>query len=197
MLGREGFEKVYNLKGGIKAWNGEKATSPVDFHLQFVRGDESPLELAKTAYRMEEGLKRFYLTMKERTGEEDLAHLFGELSGYEDKHQRNILTLARELGFSDEETEEIARTGEVEVLEGGYEFEKFLAENEEQLSTAEGVLDTAMTVEVQALDLYLRMAQPMDSGNAREILHRISDEEKAHVEALGRKMEEYVEKDKR
>ena len=60
LLSGQGFREVYNLKGGIKAWQGVKAVGPVELNLDLIRGDESPGEIIILAYGMEEALRRFY-----------------------------------------------------------------------------------------------------------------------------------------
>ena len=52
LLSGQGFREVYNLKGGIKAWQGAKAFGPVELNLDLIRGDESPLEIISLAYGM-------------------------------------------------------------------------------------------------------------------------------------------------
>jgi rhodanese-related sulfurtransferase len=42
LLAGLGFKEVYNLQGGIKAWQGLKASGPKELNLDLVRGDETP-----------------------------------------------------------------------------------------------------------------------------------------------------------
>jgi rubrerythrin len=42
-----------------------------------------------------------------------------------------------------------------------------------------------MMLETQALDLYLRFADKAENKQTKDILHRIGDEEKGHLAALG------------
>ena len=59
-LAVRGFKNVFQLQGGIEAWEKKTATGPAGFHLEFIRGDESPYEAAMMAYRMENGLEQFH-----------------------------------------------------------------------------------------------------------------------------------------
>ncbi len=47
-------------------------------------------------------------------------------------------------------------------------------------------------LETQALDLYLRFAAKMEDRDAKNVLFRLGDEEKAHLAALGRLLDETV-----
>ncbi len=52
----------------------------------------------------------------------------------------------------------------------------------------------AMTIEAQALDLYMRQSRRLDDHASRQILQGLADDEKAHLAALGRLMEEALKK---
>ena len=45
-------------------------------------------------------------------------------------------------------------------------------------------------LETQALDLYLRFAGKMEDRETKQVLFRLGDEEKAHLAALGRLLDE-------
>ena len=77
-----------------------------------------------------------------------------------------------------------------ETLEGGFNLKEFLAANEAHLDTVPQVLDLAMMLETQALDLYLRFADRCAQTAAKTILFAIADEEKVHLARLGRLLEE-------
>ncbi|MCP4666961.1 MAG: sulfurtransferase, partial [Deltaproteobacteria bacterium] len=57
------------------------------------------------------------------------------------------------------------------------------------MNTASGVLNIAMMLETQALDLYLRYSQKVEEEKSKTLLHNIADEEKAHLKSLGRLMD--------
>jgi len=57
------------------------------------------------------------------------------------------------------------------------------------MDTVEGVLNIAMMLETQALDLYLRYSQKAENEESKTVLYDIAEEEKAHLATLGRLME--------
>ena len=190
LLSGQGFREVYNLKGGIKAWQGAKAFGPVELNLDLIRGDETPLEIISLAYGMEEALRRFYVFFKDRSSGEGLRKLFTDLASVEEKHKESLRKLYLDLPGSSPEPQIWEEKTQAEVLEGGFRFADFIRENEPLLKSPGDVLETALTLETQALDLYLRFAAKMEDTDSENVLFRLGDEEKAHLAVLGRLLDE-------
>jgi rubrerythrin len=184
-LAHQGFSRVFNLVGGIQAWEGRPAEGPSEFHLHFVRGDEPPEAMLALGYEMEKGLQRFHQKMRDRTTDRELVELLGHLIRAEAAHIERLV----ELGF---QVKREAQSPEGMVMAGGIDDQEFLARNERFLQTVAGVIDVAMMIETQALDLYLRMAQESRRPETREVLFKIAQEEKAHLAALGRWLENHL-----
>ncbi len=68
--------------------------------------------------------------------------------------------------------------------------EEFLKLNQPAMQTHQEVVAMAMTIEAQALDLYMRQARKLNDHTSREILQGLADDEKAHLAALGKLMDE-------
>ena len=91
LLSGQGFREVYNLKGGIKAWQGAKAVGPVELNLDLIRGDESPGEIISLAYGMEEALRRFYLYFGQQRPTRSFETCLSSLAlPVEEKHQESL-----------------------------------------------------------------------------------------------------------
>jgi len=58
------------------------------------------------------------------------------------------------------------------------------------MQTVPDVLNIAMMLETQALDLYMRYAQKAENEKSKSILLGIAEEEKGHLASLGRLMQE-------
>jgi rubrerythrin len=185
MLAGQGFEEVYNLSGGIKAWQGLRAAGPAEIGMALVTGMETPAEVIKIAYGMEEGLRGFYTEMASKITDGDASRLLRHLADVEIKHKTRLFELHRSLepGVADQEVFEKQLIAG--VMEGGMTTEAFLEANRPALETVEDILNVAMTLEAQSLDLYLRYARKMERKDAEEVLTSLADEEKAHLSALG------------
>ena len=71
-------------------------------------------------------------------------------------------------------------------------IKEFMEQNGSALQTVTGVLNVAMTLEAQAMDLYMRYAQRFSDEKAKQILHGLADEEKIHLRRLGELMDQKV-----
>jgi rhodanese-related sulfurtransferase/rubrerythrin len=194
LLVNQNFKKVFYLEGGMEGWEGPAAAGPREFHLQFVRGDETPQEIIELSYGMEMGLKTFHETVRSKATDPELVELLGHLIRAEESHMRRLLEVSSRWEMDPKEVKEFQENLESVVMEGGVDIEEFLAKNDSFLQTVTGVIDVAMMVETQALDLYLRMALESSNVATKEVLFHIADEEKGHLRALGRALEQHLEK---
>jgi len=192
MLAGRGFEQVYNMRGGIKAWKGPVADGPVELNLDFVRGDETPQEIIRLGYGMEQSLGGFYRAVKTRTSNDELANLLDKLASIEDKHKKYLLDLHNSIEPFPVDQEAFEAEVSAKVMEGGFNSAEFMRKNERYLNSVTSLLDLSMMLEAQALDLYLRFAEKVHDEETRKVLRKIGDEEKAHLEALGRLRESAV-----
>jgi rhodanese-related sulfurtransferase/rubrerythrin len=192
MLSGLGFKEVYNLSGGIKAFKGQKATGPEELNLSLVRGDETPTEMIALAYGMEKGLQTFYESIQAKTTDQELQDLCGRLARIEVQHEKKLFELYKTLDPAQDLAAFEAATVSG-MLEGGFDLREFLEKNGPFLEKAQDILELAMMLETQALDLYLRFAGRSANAQTRDVLFTISGEEKAHLAALGRLLEEKLE----
>ncbi len=190
LLSGMGFKEVYNLSGGIKGYQGTKATGPEELNLDLVRGDESPAEMLELAYGMEKALGLFYDAMAGKTQDQEVLGLLGKLGQIEEKHKNRIF--ARYQAVQPGGRDQAALEAEVtaDIVEGGFKLTELLTKNDAVLKSLGALLELAMMLETQALDLYLRLARKSIDQETREVLFAIAEEEKAHVAALGRLMDQ-------
>jgi len=177
-LARRGFNRVLHLQGGIEAWEHRTAASPPELHLQFLRGDESAIEAATIACRFETGLEQFYRAAFDGSRIAGVRDLLEKLLKAEEIHKHKLVRLLESLGA---EPESPAPDG---LMEGGLKIDDFLARNDYYLKSAQDCLELAMMIEIQSLDLYLRMAQTCADAAAKQLFHQLGEEEKAHLNAL-------------
>lgn len=194
MLSGWGFKEVYNLAGGIKAFEGPKATGPNELNLSLIRGDETPVEIITLAYGMEKALQIFYETLLAQSQDQEMQALFGQLARVEVHHEQHLFSVYSQINPDAKDLESFEASLVPDTLEGGFDTKKFLEANQPYLETTPQVLDLAMMLETQALDLYLRFANRCKQSQTRDVLFSLAEEEKAHLARLGRLLEEKLEK---
>jgi rhodanese-related sulfurtransferase/rubrerythrin len=194
MLSGWGFKEVYNLAGGIKGFLGPKAAGPRELNLELVRGDETPAEIITLAYGMEKAMQLFYETLQGQSQDQEVQALFGQLARVEVKHEERLFATYRQVAGEAEDLEGFEAGIVPRTLEGGFDAKEFLKTNQSHLSTAPEVLDLAMMLEAQSLDLYLRFVGLCEQAQTREVLYRLAEEEKAHLRRLGQLLEEKLGK---
>ena len=190
MLSGEGFNEVYNLSGGIMAWDGGVAEGPVALNLDMIRGDETPAEIIRLAYGMEQSLGQFYRKVRIGTEDKELADLLELLASIEDKHKEYLFNLYNETEPTKVSQEDFEAQVPSTAMEGGFEIEEFIDKNKRFLATVPSLLDVSMMLETQALDLYIRFSRKTQNDRTEELLLRIADEEKGHLTSLGRLRQE-------
>ena len=185
MLNERGFKVVYNLAGGIKAWQGNIAVGDVDLGLELFSGRESAEETLIVAYGMEEGLRDFYLTTIPDLKNPEVKKLFSQLADIEILHQNRIFELYLQTTGGTVGREEFEGKIVVTAMEGGLTTEEYINRLQPNLEEVHEAVAIAMSIEAQALDLYQRAAQRNTTERSRAVLTQIASEEQVHLNKLG------------
>jgi len=156
-------------------------------------GEETLEDILILAYSLEQGLQDFYRLMADRTGEEKARELFELLAEIEDKHKDRIFEEYTGSTSSPPNREEFENQLVAEFMEGGMTTEEYFAHFRLDMGSRPDILDMAMTIEAQALDLYRRAADRFQDKEITPFFLRLSDEEKEHLRRLGQFMEELSE----
>jgi len=184
---------VYNLKGGIRSWQGHEASGPVEMGMVLLTGKETSEEVIILAYGLETGLKDFYTRIEESMSDPDVSELLGKLAKVEDNHRQRLFNLYASLVPGTVDQQSIETGVGSEVLEGGFETDTFIEQNRPAMQTPVGVLDVAMMLETQAMDLYMRYAEKSSDDKAKQIFFDLANEEKVHLKRLGDLMNQKAE----
>ncbi|MEW6594753.1 MAG: rhodanese-like domain-containing protein [Thermodesulfobacteriota bacterium] len=184
LLAGQEFREVYNLSGGIKAWEGRQATGPEAAGLELFAGDLEYADAVALAYAMEDGLQRFYRELAAQAAEPDHRALYERLAGFEARHKARL-----EEAYRAGHGGEAIPAGTGAVMEGGQQPAELLARVKDLLRAPRDILELAMALETQALDLYGRMAQKSDTAATRDFFLSMADEEKEHLGHLARELD--------
>ncbi len=185
ILTGRGFKQVYNLKGGIAAWQGSAATGPSEMGMMLLKGNETPREVICLAYGLEEGLRKFYLMSIKLAIGPAVVGILTKLAKIEVKHKQRLYDLYLTIDPSPIDIDAFEKRINSEFMEGGFDPAKFLEKSMPALKTAAGVLDFAMMLEAQAMDLYMRYAEKSENSEVKNIFYQMANEEKIHLKSLG------------
>ncbi len=189
MLAGKGMSKVINLSGGFKAWNGGSAFGGELQGLELFSGDESLEHSLAVAYSLEEGLRDFYLSMIARVKTQAAKDLFKKLSDIEVKHQERIYKQYTQITKSPLSKDEFVKTMVAGAVEGGMTTREYIDMFKPDLESTIDIIEIAMSIEAQALDLYRRASESSKDETGKAALSQIADEERAHLNQLGQLIE--------
>jgi rubrerythrin len=189
MLAGKGFKQVINMSGGIKAWDDPVAFGSEELGLNLLTGNESIEETLVIAYSLEAGLQEFYVTMTDKVADEEVKSLFRKLSDIEVLHQNRILEeyiqiTGEEMDRNTFESERVEK-----VVEGGLTTDEYIRLFKPDLNSLSDIVDLAMSIEAQALDLYTRAANRSTDKRSQGVLNKIAEEERVHLEQLAKLMD--------
>jgi rhodanese-related sulfurtransferase/rubrerythrin len=177
-----GFDEVWNMDGGILAWEGKTATGAPEAGMWWFEEARSPEEYIALAWILEEGAKIFYARMAEQFACLDVGKVFQGLAQVEEHHKETLRQLHRALTGREEDPLTPDEVAAHDTMEGGVSITKVLAWAEGQKPI--DVLEFSVSMEVNAYDLYLKVAQRLEQKGSRDVLLHLAREEKAHLDRL-------------
>ena len=192
MLSGKGFTKIYNLAGGIRAYDGAAAVGSQDLGLVLFEGKESGPEALLVAYGLETGLKEFYATQENATPTSEVKALFNKLGSIEVKHQDRLVGEYNRLTGKAATREELESLTSGPDMEGGLTTEEYMNLFNPDLESVVDIVSIAISIEGQALDLYTRAAANSSEEEGRHMLMQMADEEKTHMALLGDLLDEVL-----
>ena len=193
LLSGQGFGEIINMAGGINAWTSETAFLGEEKGLSLFEGVTSVENALVVAYSLEAGLKDFYESMAEKVNNKPARQLFHQLSQIEMKHQDRILEQYTEVTGKPVSRSTFESQQVPEILEGGLTTEEYANLLMPSTDTVTEIIELAMSIEAQALDLYLRASEKARNEDGKKALMQIANEEKTHLARLGQLMEEILE----
>lgn len=192
MLAAKGFSEVYNLSGGMKAWNSDTAFGGKETGMQYFTGKEAAEEILIIAFGLETGLRAFYLSRSEQIGNPKAASLFIKMADIEVHHQEKIVREYNRITNNDRSVADFEKELVNSAMEGGLTTEEYAAVIGGKPETPQEVIELAMSIEAQALDLYMRAADNSSDETSRKVLLKIAGDERAHLNRLGELLEELL-----
>ena len=181
-----------NLAGGIAAWQGHATAGSADTGMLLLKGNESPQEIIALSYGLESGLQKFYASAGEQVDDPEVGKILAKLAEIEIRHKQRLFELYQTVDSESGSLETFEAAVESEMIEGGFSLDFLIEHHLPFFKTPANVLNFAMMLEAQAMDLYMRYADWSEHERVKEILFKMADEEKAHLKSLGDLMEKHA-----
>ncbi len=166
---------VYSMEGGIRAWNDMIATGRLEDLERLTEGLKKPHEFISLAYSLEDGAEKFYQKISKDPFFSELKDVFEMLSNVERMHKEKISSIAKDVK-SDERFKGL--------IEGGISISKALEKILSIKRDKKSLLEFCMQMEVNSLDLYMRILR-LAEEKARDVFNQLIADEKRHLKMLG------------
>ncbi|MEA1893932.1 MAG: rhodanese-like domain-containing protein [Euryarchaeota archaeon] len=188
-----GFENVYNLSGGIRAWDYEVIKGTTEDKL--IMGGEETFDVLIVALMLEKGALEFYTKAQGRVKDAKAAQVFQRLVAMEDTHlqrlyvrynqllwdMKSLLGAADELPSLDQLKAELSTA----YMEGGTRINEELVKIKDSAFMDDlEALEIGLEKEYAAYDFYKRVADTVDDNKTRNLLYELAGEEKGHINLL-------------
>ena len=186
MLQGSNFSEVYNISGGIKAWNGFKAKGQETLGMEFFTSGEYK-DAFTMAYTMEEGLRQLYLAFAEKCDNPEEKDLLLRLASFEDKHKAKLIA-----DFKPSEADIPKIDKQSNIMEGGFSREAILNHFQQHLYDQQDILFLAMMLETQAHDLYSRVGRKSPDQHSKDMFLHLAEEEKMHLGFIANELDKLL-----
>lgn len=173
------------MNGGIAAWQGLAAAGPEAMGMLLLKGDETPQDIIYLAYGLEEGLRKFYAAAAQLAIAPEIVDVLSKLAEIEVRHKQKLFNLYQTIDANTNTLSSFEDAVNSELTEGGLDPDRLLEESMPTFKTAADVLNFAMMLEAQGMDLYMRYAEKSQDPRVKEILFAMADDEKTHLKSLG------------
>lgn len=173
-------DTVFNMKGGIIAWEGLRLQGAPDLKSFDFSG--SMTENILQAMELEKGAERFYLQILDVIEESEVKDRVTVLAKAEEAHARKLYGAipVKEGDFEDFDTLYQQLRGD--VVEGGKGIELLLAFLDDSgMSPCRASIELALTIECTAYDMYRNLAEYCIDAELEALFLEIAQSEKAHI----------------
>lgn len=184
-LKENGFLSVYNMSGGIKAWDGVVSIAPDSLPFDIKNIGNTLEDVLCWAISMEKGLNELYLILSERCTDQAVKKTLIFLASMEENHKERLFAVLEKLKPIDEVPIEREKKEKDGIMEGGGLARDYVERYGSLLNAVNEVLSLGMAIEAQAWDVYQRIAHEAKDDKAKQLLLELAKEEKAHLEHLG------------
>jgi rhodanese-related sulfurtransferase/rubrerythrin len=185
MLNGAGLDDVYNMEGGILAYNGLVAAGPPEAGSFCFPDDMSPEQLIAMAWYVEDGTKRYFDATQEKSENPEVQHVLANLSDFKRSHKKTLEKLFEKISgesIAENFPEDVLPRPPKLVMSGCVSVPDAVSWSKGK--NAMDILDLMMALEANTLDLYLKLGREVRSDRAGSAFKSLAEEETRHLEKL-------------
>lgn len=177
------LKKIYNLMGGIMAWDGKTLTAFP--RVKVFDNVEEPADMFLKSMDLEKGALRFYSYVVEKYAGQPFVHIMAPLVKAERIHAQSIYRYWEKIAECPPPFDELFENLKGDILEGGEDLQSVIQRFESiEHNPCLGLIELALDIEYSAYDLYRSMADRTDDDTARNVFLTIAQVEKSHIQML-------------
>jgi rubrerythrin len=166
-------------------WDGQTLA---DFpKMDVIKMDQPLADMMMIAMNLEKAAQRFYETILKNYGDASYADTIKTLSLAEEAHAKTIYTYWQQTQKEAQSFESLYSGLDGEIMEGGENLTDVI-EHVSALptQTCRTLMEFALTIEIQAYDLYRNLANELSDATAQTAFLSISQMEKKHMQLLAK-----------
>jgi rubrerythrin len=185
ILNGGGLDDVYNMEGGILAYNGLVAAGPPEAGVFCFSEKMTPEQLIAMAWYIEDGSHQYFDFLKNITQDNEINTNLVSLIGHKMAHKKSLSQLF--VKISGQTANENFPTSVLQrpphrVMAGCVSVSE--AVDWSKTKDISDILDLLMALEANTFDLYLKLGRRVESDRARKVFMELSEEEARHLENL-------------
>ncbi|MDD4272720.1 MAG: ferritin family protein [Desulfobacter postgatei] len=178
-------QKTYNITGGFLSYQGHSLEGFP--RLQVFDYQESDDQLLYQAMELEKAAERFYESLLSFTPDENFIAPLEQLSKAEIAHARTIYSYWKKSVENPVPFEELYGSLKGDILENGRPLSDVMTDlYANKKVTWTDVIEMALSIEIQAYDLYRTMADRRGQGEAQDAFLSIAQMEKSHMKLVAK-----------
>ena len=174
------------MEGGIQAWKGLVAIGIPEAGMAYFEPAKKAEELIALAWLLEDGSNEFYWEMARKRQNQPGGTLFQDLSADEEEHKSSLFKIYRKVSGKESDPKFPQSLISIEpgekYLEGGMLLDKALEWIKEK--DLRETLELSISLEVNAIDLYIKMERKVAEKAAQQVFQTLSNQERSHLKRL-------------
>lgn len=180
-----GLENVYNMEGGILAYNGLVAAGPPEAGVFCFPENMTPEQLIAMAWYIEDGSQRYLDAVKDIAQDQDIKDAFISFTDHKIAHKQSLSQLFQKISgqsVGDDFPTSVLQRPPHKVMAGCVSVPEAI--NWSKDKEISDILDLLIGLEANTFDLYLKLGRQVESDRARSVFMELSEEEVRHLKQL-------------